>query len=163
MAVRKRNKGCSRNAYGSAPRGTRNIPGEPLPGSSSAKSRKKVNQRIRLKSAADRRPGGEAGQNRPTVVHNRRDLDVAPSGPVSDVTARASPSKVGGRQRDGFKGLLITAMVPGRVFLAMDRPISGLICLGLQASLIGWLPAAIWAGFATTRVRQKQRALAARV
>lgn len=161
--MRKRNKGSSRNAYGSGPRGTRNTLGEALPGSSSARSRKKVSQRIRLKSIAHRRPGGEAGPNGPTMVHNRRNLDMAPSGPVSDVNARASSSKVGRRQRDQFKALLITAMVPGRVFLAMDRPISGLVCLGLQASLIGWLPAAIWAAFATTRVRQKQRALAARV
>lgn len=163
MAVRKRSKGRSRNGHGSGSRGARNSPGEALPGSSSAKSRKKESQRIRLKSLAHKRLGGEAGPSRPTVAHNRRDLDTAPSGPVSEGVARAFPSKVGGGQRDRFNHLLMTIMVPGRTFLAMDRPVSGLVCLGLQASLIGWLPAAIWAAVATTRVRQKQRALAARL
>ena len=68
-----------------------------------------------------------------------------------------------GEQREGLMRLLPVVMVPGRAFFAMDRPIPGLVCLGLQASLVGWLPAAIWATWATKRVWQKQRALAARL
>ena len=163
MAARKRSKGRSRNGYASGPWGTRSNPGKALPGSSSAKDRKKERQRIRLKSVAHRRTHGEAGPSHPTVAHSRRELDTVPSGMVSAVAVHASPSKAGGERQDWFKRLLITTMVPGRVFSAMDRPISSLVCVGLQASLIGWLPAAIWAAFATTRVRRKQRALAARL
>ena len=66
-------------------------------------------------------------------------------------------------QRQGLMRLLTVAMVPGRAFFAMDRRVPGLVCLGLQASLVGWLPAAIWAAWATRHVQQKQRALAARL
>ncbi len=59
--------------------------------------------------------------------------------------------------------LLTAVTIPGRAFFAMDRPIPGMVCLGLQASLVGWLPAAIWAACATSRVQRKQRALAARL
>ena len=68
-----------------------------------------------------------------------------------------------GERRRGLMRLLTVAMVPGRAFFAMDRPVPGMVCLGLQASLVGWLPAAIWATWATRRVQQKQRALAARL
>ena len=68
-----------------------------------------------------------------------------------------------GEPRQSFMRLLTIALVPGRAFFAMERPIPGLVCLGLQASLVGWLPAAIWAAYATKRVQQKQRTLAARL
>ena len=73
------------------------------------------------------------------------------------------PSLMAEEQRQGLMRLLTVAMVPGRAFFAMDRPVPGMVCLGLQASLVGWLPAAVWATWATKRVRQKQRALAARL
>ena len=68
-----------------------------------------------------------------------------------------------GEQRQNLMRLLTVVMVPGRAFFAMDRPVPGLVCLGLQASLVGWVPAAIWAAYATKHVEQKQRALAARL
>ena len=77
--------------------------------------------------------------------------------------ARPAPGFVAGEQRQGLMRLLAVVMVPGRAFFAMDRPVPGLICLGLQASLVGWVPAAIWAAYATKHVQQKQRALAARL
>jgi len=38
-----------------------------------------------------------------------------------------------------------------------------LICYVLQASLVGWVPAALWAAFAQGQVTKKARLLAARL
>jgi len=58
--------------------------------------------------------------------------------------------------------LPIAVLLPGLAFLGIGRTRSGLACLALQATLVGWLPAAIWATRAMRQVQQKQRALAAR-
>jgi hypothetical protein len=63
----------------------------------------------------------------------------------------------------GRSGRLPTALLPGGVFFAMDRPLPGFVCYVLQASLLGWVPAAIWALRAERRVAEKQRSLAARL
>jgi hypothetical protein len=55
------------------------------------------------------------------------------------------------------------AILPGRVFFAMDRPLAGLACCVLQASVLGWLPAALWAAWTQARVARKHRMLAARL
>src|SRR5689334_20997669 len=49
-----------------------------------------------------------------------------------------------------------TALLPGRVFFAIGRPVSGVVCCVLQASLLGWVPAALWAFQARRRVADKQ-------
>jgi hypothetical protein len=54
-------------------------------------------------------------------------------------------------------------LLPGRAFFAMGRPVSGLLCYALQASVVGWLPAALWIAFAQRRVERKQLTLAARL
>lgn len=41
--------------------------------------------------------------------------------------------------------LLIAILLPWVSFFTIGRPVAGIICLILQATLIGWLPAAIWA------------------
>lgn len=41
--------------------------------------------------------------------------------------------------------LLIALILPWLAFFTIGRPISGIICLLLQLTLIGWVPAAIWA------------------
>ncbi len=41
--------------------------------------------------------------------------------------------------------LLLAIFFPFVVFFTIGRPIAGVICLILQITLIGWLPAAIWA------------------
>ena len=41
--------------------------------------------------------------------------------------------------------LLLAIFLPFLVFFTIGRPIAGIICLLLQITLIGWLPAAIWA------------------
>ncbi len=44
--------------------------------------------------------------------------------------------------------LIIAILLPFLAFFTIGRPISGIICLILQVTLIGWLPAAIWAVYA---------------
>lgn len=44
--------------------------------------------------------------------------------------------------------LLLAILLPFVVFFTIGRPFAGIICLILQITLIGWLPAAIWAVYA---------------
>lgn len=44
--------------------------------------------------------------------------------------------------------LLIAILLPWLGFFTIGRPIAGIICLILQISLIGWIPAAIWSVYA---------------
>ena len=41
--------------------------------------------------------------------------------------------------------LLLAIFLPFLAFFTIGRPISGIVCLILQITIIGWLPAAIWA------------------
>lgn len=52
--------------------------------------------------------------------------------------------------------LLIAILVPWLSFFLRGKIFSGLFCLILQITLIGWLPAAIWA--VSSRVQAKNRA-----
>jgi uncharacterized membrane protein YqaE (UPF0057 family) len=44
--------------------------------------------------------------------------------------------------------LLLAIFLPWVVFFTIGRPIVGIICLILQVTLFGWLPATIWAVYA---------------
>ena len=44
--------------------------------------------------------------------------------------------------------LIIALILPWLTFFTIGRPLSRIICLILQITLIGWLPATIWAVFA---------------
>jgi hypothetical protein len=63
----------------------------------------------------------------------------------------------------GWLGRMPMPLLPGRVFFAMGRPVAGMACCVLQASVLGWLPAALWAAWAQARVGRKHRILAARL
>lgn len=39
---------------------------------------------------------------------------------------------------------LLAIFLPWVQFSTIGRPIAGFVCLALQLSLIGWIPAAIW-------------------
>jgi len=41
--------------------------------------------------------------------------------------------------------LILAILIPWFVFFTIGRPIQGIICLLLQCTVIGWIPAAIWA------------------
>jgi uncharacterized membrane protein YqaE (UPF0057 family) len=47
--------------------------------------------------------------------------------------------------------LAIAVVFPWVTFLTIRRPIAGVVCLGLQLSLVGWLPATLWAVYALCR------------
>ena len=44
--------------------------------------------------------------------------------------------------------LLIALILPWLTFFTIGKPIAGVICLILQLTVIGWLPATIWAVYA---------------
>ena len=44
--------------------------------------------------------------------------------------------------------LILAIFLPFSVFFTIGRPLAGIVCLLLQITLIGWLPAAIWAVYA---------------
>jgi uncharacterized membrane protein YqaE (UPF0057 family) len=47
--------------------------------------------------------------------------------------------------------LLIAFILPWLTFFTIGRPISGFICLILQLTIIGWIPATIWAVYALSQ------------
>ena len=48
---------------------------------------------------------------------------------------------------------LIALLLPWLTFFTIGRPIAGIICLVLQITLIGWLPATIWAVYALSQYK----------
>lgn len=44
--------------------------------------------------------------------------------------------------------LLIAFIFPWLTFFTIGRPIAGIVCLILQITMIGWIPATIWAVYA---------------
>lgn len=53
--------------------------------------------------------------------------------------------------------LLIALIFPWFAFFTIGRPFAGILCLILQITLIGWLPAAIWAAYAVSQFRTDQK------
>ncbi len=47
--------------------------------------------------------------------------------------------------------LIIAILLPWLLFFTIGRPFAGIICLILQITLIGWIPAALWAVFALSQ------------
>ena len=47
--------------------------------------------------------------------------------------------------------LLIALLLPWLLFFTIGRPLAGIVCLILQITLIGWIPAAIWAAYALSQ------------
>lgn len=57
--------------------------------------------------------------------------------------------------------LLLAIFLPFAVFFTIGRPIAGIICLILQLTIIGWLPAAIWAVYALSQYKTDKKIEAA--
>ena len=53
--------------------------------------------------------------------------------------------------------LFIALFLPWLVFFTIKRPIAGIICLILQLTLIGWIPATIWAVYALSQYKTDQK------
>jgi uncharacterized membrane protein YqaE (UPF0057 family) len=62
--------------------------------------------------------------------------------------------------------LIIAILLPWLLFFTIRRPFAGLLCLVLQLTLIGWIPAAIWAVYGLSQYKTDAKiaiALAERV
>ena len=57
--------------------------------------------------------------------------------------------------------LALAILLPWVQFFTIGRPIAGIICLILQISLIGWLPAAIWSVYALSQYKTDKKIEAA--
>ncbi len=53
--------------------------------------------------------------------------------------------------------LLIAFLLPWLTFFTIGRPLSGLLCLFLQVTLIGWIPATIWAVYSLSQYKTDQK------
>ena len=53
--------------------------------------------------------------------------------------------------------LIIVLILPWLTFFTIGRPIAGVICLILQLTLLGWIPATIWAVYALSQFKTDQK------
>jgi hypothetical protein len=53
--------------------------------------------------------------------------------------------------------LLIALLLPWLMFFTIGRPFAGIICIILQITVIGWVPAAIWAAYALSQYKTDQK------
>ena len=53
--------------------------------------------------------------------------------------------------------LLIALIFPLLLFFTIGRPFAGIICLVLQITVLGWIPAAIWAVYALSQYKTDQK------
>ena len=53
--------------------------------------------------------------------------------------------------------LLIALIFPWLLFFTIGRPFAGIVCLLLQITIIGWLPAAIWAVYALSQYKTDEK------
>ena len=53
--------------------------------------------------------------------------------------------------------LIIAFCLPWLTFFTIGRPISGVICLILQITLFGWIPATIWAVYALSQYKTDKK------
>ena len=53
--------------------------------------------------------------------------------------------------------LLLAIILPWLQFFTIGRPVSGIICLILQLTLIGWIPAMIWSVYSLSQYETEQK------
>ncbi len=53
--------------------------------------------------------------------------------------------------------LLLAIFLPFLVFFTIGRPFAGIICLILQITVLGWLPAAIWAVYSLSQYKTDEK------
>ena len=53
--------------------------------------------------------------------------------------------------------LIIALLLPWLTFFTIGRPIAGVICLILQLTILGWIPATIWAVYALSQYKTDQK------
>jgi len=57
--------------------------------------------------------------------------------------------------------LFLAIFLPWIQFFTIGRPFAGLICLILQITILGWIPAAIWSVYALSQYKTDQKIKAA--
>lgn len=53
--------------------------------------------------------------------------------------------------------LILAIFLPCISFFTIKKPISGIVCLILQITLIGWIPAALWAVYALSQYKTDEK------
>ena len=53
--------------------------------------------------------------------------------------------------------LLIAFILPWLTFFTINRPFAGVVCFFLQITLLGWIPATIWAVYALSQYNTDQK------
>lgn len=60
-----------------------------------------------------------------------------------------------------YMRLFLAIILPRIQFFTIGRPFAGLICLFLQITVIGWVPAAIWSAYALSQYKTDRKIQAA--
>ncbi len=53
--------------------------------------------------------------------------------------------------------LVIAFIFPWLTFFTIGRPFAGILCLILQITLLGWIPATIWAVYSLSQYKTDQK------
>ena len=53
--------------------------------------------------------------------------------------------------------LILAIFLPWLQFFTIGRPFAGIICLILQCTLVGWIPAAMWSVYALSQYKTDQK------
>lgn len=53
--------------------------------------------------------------------------------------------------------LLLAILLPWLQFFTIGKPIAGIVCLILQITLIGWIPAALWSVYSLSQYKTDQK------
>ena len=53
--------------------------------------------------------------------------------------------------------LILAIFLPFTVFFTIGRPMAGILCLILQITLIGWIPAALWAVYSLSQYKTDEK------
>ena len=53
--------------------------------------------------------------------------------------------------------LILAILIPWLQFFTIGKPVAGVICLFLQLTLIGWIPATIWSVYALSQYTTDQK------
>lgn len=53
--------------------------------------------------------------------------------------------------------LILAIFLPWLQFFTIGRPFAGIICLILQCTLVGWIPAAMWSVYALSHYKTDQK------
>jgi len=53
--------------------------------------------------------------------------------------------------------LLLAIFLPWLQFFTINRPVSGVLCLLLQLTFVGWIPAMIWSVYSLSQYETEQK------